>query len=50
MRYVTIKELFQSLPQRLLMLLVGLEATELLTVEFPSVKKRGLSVEFVGRV
>ena len=41
MRYdITIKEIFQSLPQRLLMLLVGLEAVALLPVEFPSVKKR----------
>ena len=41
MRYdTTLKELFQTLPQKLLMLLVGLEAVELLTVEFPSVKKR----------
>jgi len=41
MRYeTTIKELFQTLPQILLKLLVGQEATELLTVEFPSIKKR----------
>ena len=41
MRYdTTLKELFQALPQRLLFLLVGMEAVELLPIEFPSVKKR----------
>ena len=41
MRYdATLKELFQALPQILLKLLIGQEAIELLTVEFPSVKKR----------
>ncbi|MEO5333645.1 MAG: hypothetical protein H7839_16655 [Magnetococcus sp. YQC-5] len=41
MRYdTTLKQLFQTLPQRLLQLLVGQEATELVPVEFPSVKKR----------
>ena len=41
MRYdTTLKELFQSMPQKLFMLLVGMKAVELLTVEFPSVKKR----------
>ena len=41
MRYdTTIKEICQTLPQRLIELLAGQEATELLTVEFPSVKKR----------
>ncbi|MBF0370172.1 MAG: DUF4351 domain-containing protein [Magnetococcales bacterium] len=36
----TLKEIFQTPPQRLLTILVGQEATELLTVEYPSVKKR----------
>ncbi|MEO5332674.1 MAG: DUF4351 domain-containing protein [Magnetococcus sp. YQC-5] len=41
MRYdTTIKVLFKALPQVLLKLLAGQEATELLTVEYPSVKKR----------
>ena len=41
MRYdTTLKEIFQALPQTLLRLLVGQEGTELLTVEFPSIKKR----------
>ena len=41
MRYdTTLKEICQALPQRLLKLLAGQEATGLLTVEFPSVKKR----------
>ncbi|MBF0625817.1 MAG: hypothetical protein HQL82_13540, partial [Magnetococcales bacterium] len=41
MKYdITLKSLLQSLPQRLLMLLTGQEASELLPVEFPSVKSR----------
>lgn len=41
MRYdTTLKEICQTLPQILLQLLVGQEAVELLTIEFPSVKKR----------
>ncbi len=41
MRYdTTLKEIFQALPQTLLKILVGQEGTELLTVEFPAVKKR----------
>ena len=41
MRYdTTLKEIFQALPQTLLRLLVGQEGTDLLTVEFPAIKKR----------
>ncbi|MGN7613822.1 DUF4351 domain-containing protein [Magnetococcales bacterium HHB-1] len=41
MKYdTTLKQIFQTPPQRLLQLLIGEEAAELLTVEFPSVKKR----------
>ncbi|MBF0426397.1 MAG: hypothetical protein HQL66_11335 [Magnetococcales bacterium] len=41
MKYdATLKSIFQTLPQRLLLLLVGQEATALLPVEFPSVKRR----------
>jgi predicted transposase YdaD len=44
----TIKEIFQSLPQRLLQMLCGSEITELLTVEQPSVKMR--KPDFVARL
>ncbi len=41
MRYdTTLKEIFNALPQTLLKLLVGQEGVELLTIEFPAVKKR----------
>ena len=41
MRYdTTLREILQALPQILLRLLVGQEGEELLTVEFPAVKKR----------
>src|SRR5690349_902464 len=41
MRYdATLKELFQSPPQRLLQLLSGGQAQELLTVEYPAVRVR----------
>ncbi len=36
----TLKSIFQTLPQRLLLLLAGQEATDLLPVEFSSVKRR----------
>ncbi|MBF0426773.1 MAG: hypothetical protein HQL66_13240 [Magnetococcales bacterium] len=36
----TLKNIFQTLPQRLLLLLAGQEATDLLPVEFSSVKRR----------
>ncbi|NJO18366.1 MAG: DUF4351 domain-containing protein [Thioploca sp.] len=37
---ITLKDLFQNIPQRLLQLLVSSQATELLTVEYPAVKMR----------
>ena len=41
MRYdTTLKELFHSPPQRLLQMLVGGEAKELLSVEYPAVSMR----------
>ncbi|MGH9834522.1 MAG: hypothetical protein ACREBD_18820 [Blastocatellia bacterium] len=45
---ITLKEIFQSLPQRLLQMLCGSEITELLTVEQPSVKMR--KPDFVARL
>ncbi|MBF0426574.1 MAG: hypothetical protein HQL66_12235 [Magnetococcales bacterium] len=41
MKYdATLKSIFQTLPQRLLLLLTGQEAAALLPIEFPSVKRR----------
>ncbi|MBF0426511.1 MAG: DUF4351 domain-containing protein [Magnetococcales bacterium] len=41
MKYdATLKDIFQTLPQRLLLLLTGQEASDLLPVEFSSVKRR----------
>ena len=45
---ITLKELFQTVPPDLLRQLVGQEALELLTVEFPTVQMR--SPDFVARL